>query len=437
MPRKAGSGKLLKEMEKYRWTIDVKNLPPKTEIAYKVIVRGFLLTIGYFQKDKDNTQVPDYFLQNRDIEADVNKWWMEFGIHKSPYARNLYSCTVRQFLKNQGRLSTGKEVILDDTFWETLRRKNRQRGRLTEEKAFSRKDLKAILSHGNLIDKIFFLIMASSGMRETEVDNLHISDIKLDERPMVTIRDSKLHTLRKAFISPECKYYIEQYLKPIKGGRSIREIHLDTIQKMITSKVDFGDRLIPTLYRKRWNKLLEKSGYDERDSVNHRVYRLYMLRKYFSTQCDQCGLSNLTIGTLTGHDLPSSGENATYNRPTEDKKWELYQKVLPQLTIFEDKVDISKFEKRLELQDTQMQAMKQMIDDNKEEVIDKVVHMLETLTETMKNPESKRVWAPREFKEQLEAPLTKLISSLNKESVPYTEVEMQKIVDEERKKREN
>jgi len=299
----------------------------------------------------------DYFNSGREYEQD----FIDFAHNirdKSPCTRAARLNAIKQFLEENDILLSRK--TLKKT---TMRIKNRARSLDVIPK---NEELKQILSHGTAKDRALFLMCASSGMRiQEEVLQLEIDDIpslksiengKQPEFPIkVYVRQeiSKNDIPRICFISQECWHELIEWMKE-------RTDYLEqAVRKSPYKKNPDDKRIFPHNYvtaSKCWNRLLRKSGFDEKDKTTgwYRMH-IYTLRKFFETRMSVAGVPEAMYQQLEGHE---GYLNGVYKRYTEQELAETYLKGEKNLLIFETSSD-----ERINHLDEQL---KEVTQDNKE-----------------------------------------------------------------------
>jgi len=206
--------------------------------------------------------------------------------------------------------------------------------------------LKEILQHGGIKARALFLMLSSSGMRIGEALQLLPDDIDMSKIPTkINIRaeTTKTGNSRTTFIPEEATEALVAWLKG-------REQYIENAVK----KTNFKNKKSPdnpyvfpfnyNVARIIWNNLLEKAGYNERDSrTNRRKMHIHTLRKYFRTRM------SLTIPTDVVETLMGHGEYLTqvYRNYSEQKLEEMYIKAEQQIVVFKTPLDTTGIEKRL------------------------------------------------------------------------------------------
>ena len=117
------------------------------------------------------------------------------------------------------------------------------------------KDLKEILSYGNVSHKALFLTMATSGIRPGEAISITFNDVYLDENPariQVPFASTRTKESRTTFISSEAKHWLTQWLK-------IRTKYIKSKRNKVPSDDErifpFTNTTMPFI-SKKWQRLI-------------------------------------------------------------------------------------------------------------------------------------------------------------------------------------
>jgi len=355
------------------------------EIESSVVISSFL-TMGnfrqktcwtykshlkkYFEYLKIN---PDqYFISERDYGKDVVLYLVKIK-DKSPNYRRGVMQVIRLLLEEN-------DVELPNKFWRRIKRYGGKRS-ITDSRIPTPADLKQILQHGELKARALFLTLSSSGMRIGETVELKISDIDLDNEPariFVPAHITKTDTARVCFISNEARDVLKEWLyKKTEliddNGNKHEMTPRDYFLKISiarcnipTKKTIDDDRIFPftsQLARKVWNRLLQKSGFDEIDKRSgfHKIH-VHCLRKYFRTYSK---MRFDVVEQLMGHEGNMQGQ---YRIIPEDELAKEYLESMNNLMVFETHTvidnteDVDVLKKQIVDMKSTMKEMKQLID---------------------------------------------------------------------------
>ena len=227
--------------------------------------------------------------------------------------------------------------------------------RVEEDRRPTKKELRTILEHGNLTDRMVTTFLSSSGVREGTFVRLKIGNVDFGTYKDVAIVNvpseiSKGHVRYVTFLTPEAKRTLQQYLEVRRRmGEQVADESplIGRNVKNKEGKIEFKT-ITPRAVRKRWQTLLEKTGKAERPRKWHTLH-LHTLRKFFRTNLENAGVSASFRERLMGH----KGEylDASYFRPQIEELLNNYMKAIPNLTIMEqvDETQMLKRQARMQL----------------------------------------------------------------------------------------
>jgi integrase len=307
----------------------------------KGTIQGYRQFLNYYFKviGKDPKT---YFTRKQDYETDIKKYW-KYIIEKSGHAPNhsiVALSVVKLFHENHG-------IIYPRTFWKKLRNTKKLYNRaLTQDRIPKNYELKQILSHANSLERAFFLMQCSSGLRMNELLKLEFDDIDLEhEPPMITLPGeiTKNNLSRTTFISYEAKEYFNEYLKVRK-----EYLRIAVLKSTIKKKSMQDPRLFPyhsSVMTRKWQRLLRYSKFDKKDKTTGiRIYHDHVLRKFFETRMDLCSVPAGIVQSMQGHIGYLDG---SYKRYEIDDLAGWYLKAMPSLTIFSSIPDLTEHDERL------------------------------------------------------------------------------------------
>jgi integrase len=306
-----------------------------TKYSYKSHLKSFFLFL--------NIDPATYFETKRDYQEDVKQYWkylMTAERNGRPYAPKSIppkmSC-IKVFLEEH-------DIVFNPRFWRKLSKRGKGNEPIREDRIPKIDELKAILSHARIHEKAFFMVMLSSGARETELCNITLDDINLDSTPNeIKIRGliAKNKKTRITFITNEARDALMQWLKVrndyIKQNAlrfKALKSHLEQLHKK-EIVIDNENRVFPffsTRMRKRWNILLEKTGLNEKDkATDSYILHCYTLRKFFNTRLKEAVPEHI-VEKLMGH---SGYLNGAYDRYTNEDLAKYYMQGWHMLNVFE------------------------------------------------------------------------------------------------------
>jgi len=292
----------------------------------------------FFRSIKQN---PDfYFKHKRNYANDVHEYWDELMNNNTPALniRNALS-VVKQFLEEN-------DVIVSKRVWKNLRNRTKGTLPLTQDRIPTTQDLKKILSYATAKERAIFLLSSSSGMRIKEILFLKQSDIDFNTNT-VYIKGiyTKSGNPRVSFFTDETKDALNSWLK-------IRDEYLDKAYRKTRNKYKDGkkifdvskknDRFFPFTYsptRRAWINLIEKAGYNQKDSVTGLyIYHIHCLRKFMKTRLLSIGIEESKINIIIGH---QNYLGNSYVRFTEEELRKAYLRGIKELLVFETQPDLT------------------------------------------------------------------------------------------------
>jgi len=303
-----------------------------------------------------------YFDANRSYERDVKRYWQYLMTKYAPKSIPVKLSIVRNFLETY-------EVEFKSKFWKQMAKRGIGTDTVRVDEIPTLEQMRQLMTLADVKDRAFFLCMASSGMRESELIQLRKEHFDFKHTPTkVSIPGTmtKNRTGRITYISPEATNALQAWMRirthyiteNAKRFVALRKYLEDEFQKPVCSAEDDG-RVFPyseSRVRERWNKLLEKAGdgFTEKDPVTG-AYKLhlYVLRKYFNTRLLKV-IPKHVVEKLMGHDGYLDG---SYDRTTEQEMAEWYTKGESALYILmapENQEDVEKVQNQMEVLQAQV-----------------------------------------------------------------------------------
>lgn len=219
------------------------------------------------------------------------------------------------------------------------------------DRAPTREELRRILNHASLRDRVAVAILASSGLRVGTLLSLTWGDVCLDypdvARISVTSRIGRKFSRRvgngsggrfyATFITPEAKRLLLEY-------RRYRESNGEEIRPGSPLIEYNGKSITLSAFEHKWAALLAKAGLAERAQRWHKLH-LHTLRKFFRSNC--IGVDPSYREFWMGHRGGYLDES--YFRADEGKHLEEYRKVIGNLSIMNSSRNLSREEVRAEV----------------------------------------------------------------------------------------
>ncbi len=342
-----------------------------TSLTYRSILKKYFRIL--------NVKEPDsYFDKKREYKKDVEKFASSMKNEDIPAKTfRLYLACVKKFLQRH-------EVEFRKLFWEDVyAMKTGSKGAhpVIDDKIPSNTELKKILSHGDILEKSLFTVLASSGMRIGELCKIKVEDVDFKFRPVkieLLAKYTKSGRRRTVFISDEAAHFTHEWLK-IKQkwlNDAVKKLNVPHYTKSANDNRVFP--MEPGVVRMKWRRLLRDAGFTEKDKTVRERYRLHphCLRKFFRIKLpDKIGV-DLTEG-LMGH---GSGLTMTYRRYGDNKKkmGSSYLRGMPEVTIFEtESTEVSGIKEQLKEKDKQIQDLRNQMEEMRAQIVEMRLEKLE------------------------------------------------------------
>ena len=261
------------------------------------------------------------------VADEVNRWLDELNSRNlAPGTQKIYFQAVKKFVE--------VTVPENNVNWKTVDLP-RIWG-VEEDRIPTKQELRNILNHGNLKDRVIVLLAISSGLRIGTLADLKVEDLEFDTYEDVALIKVQAEMAKErvkyvTFTTPEAKKVLKQYL----DSRRRKERELPPGSTVFNC----GVRAIGM----RWIRLLKKAGKTEKGRTFYKLH-FHTLRKFFRTNLELAGVSRSFRERLLGH----KGEylDTAYFKPQIQALLNEYRKAIPQLTILEPIGEYEEIRKR-------------------------------------------------------------------------------------------
>lgn len=324
------------------------NFQAKSTITvYKSQLTKFFNTI--------NANADNYFTKqktDKDYENDLRIFWRSLNGSPPLTIRNAVSAVKSFYLHN--------DIELKTKFWKEISKRTKGNRATMIDIVPTNIQLKEILTYADVLSRSLFLVLSSSGMRIGEVCQITVNDVNLDLNPAkITLQGdyTKTGNSRIVFISNEAKTALEHWLK------NIRQDYLNKIAKHAKERFTHyeistdDNRVYPfntAAARVRWNDLIKKSGYDEKDPKTKRFkMHIHCLRKYYRSRMS-LEIPVDVVEALMGHE---GYLTEVYRRYSQEQLAEMYVKGMSTIAVFESQPDLNGVHKELKLKEKQIQDL--------------------------------------------------------------------------------
>jgi integrase len=229
--------------------------------------------------------------------------------------------------------------------WKKLNKFKSKYYSVTEDRPYTREQIKTLVDAAPLRDKCMILLMSSAGLRRGALSYLRIRDLqKIDKYQLYKINVYKKEQEHyTTFCTPECARLIDKYLEwrqhlgeLLKPNSPLFRARFDTI-----TQINIPKPLAVHSVSFIIHELLDNTGLRPPSEINTRteLMQTHGFRKFFKTTCINSGMNPLYSEYLMGH---RSGLTKSYFKPTDiellegNDKTKGYMAAINDLTINEE-----------------------------------------------------------------------------------------------------
>ncbi len=281
--------------------------------------------------------------------------------------------------------------------WKQITRLKGKFRRVVDDELYTDEEIKLLLEHADLTEKVAVLTLLTSGMRVGALAGLRYKDIK-----PVIFRDFKfyrfvpygddLNERYVTFCTPECASMIDIYLKHRKEKENETLTDDSPFIKHKTNSV-YGVKMKGFYSSKGLQKMLERLRYDaniesktavesgkhtESGRIRKRTMRAHVFRKIFNTRCVESNVNHTVKESLMGHKA-GLGMDVSYFRGSNIKELAEYWKVVESLTISRE----NKLSKRLQDKDKILEIRLKEREDEIQDLSARIERLSETREQEM------------------------------------------------------
>jgi len=240
-----------------------------------------------------------------------------------------------------------------------------------KDRGYTHQEIQKILEYSDQRLKTAFLVLASTGIRIGALQSIRIGDLeKIDDLyKIIVYRGDKEEYI--TFTTPECAKEIDSYLdfRERRGEKITQDSYLLVRKFSLKTKVKGK----PFKGRALWAILedcISNSGLREIDHVNpfkrKQIPIFHGFRKFCTKQLVDSKLNPEIREMLLGHKI---GLASCYYRPTEQEMLNEYLKAVNLLTINEENRLKLKLEQKIQIEKSQIEALKSDFEKFKNEVL--------------------------------------------------------------------
>jgi integrase len=230
---------------------------------------------------------------------------------------NLSPATISSYIVPISHFYQMNDVTIN---WKKLNKFKAKYYSVTEDKPYTREQIKTLLDAASLRDKCIILLMSSAGLRRGAIQYLRLRDItKVKKYCLYRINVYKKEQEHyTTFCTPECARLIDQYLEwrqhlgeQLKPNSPLFRARFDTITQLNVPKPLTVHSISFIIHA-----LLDNTGVRPPSETNARteLMQTHGFRKFFKTTCINAGMNPLYSEYLMGH---RSGLTKSYFKPTD------------------------------------------------------------------------------------------------------------------------
>ena len=283
------------------------------------------------------------------LERSLNDWLdMLDKEGVSPRTQKLYFYSVKKFA----------DVNLPDEPFNWKKVELPRSWGVEEDRVPTKDELRILMDHGNLLDRVIIALMSSSGIRENTLVNLTLGDLDLESHQDVGVIRVKPEATKErvsylTFISPEARELLKRSLDlrsrqgepmkpeaPLFAKYEVKEVDKKTRkppeegwwvakQKGDSVILKKAIKISEAALRSRWRRLLKSADLAEKKRRFHSL-RLHTLRKYFRTRMEAANIPTGFIERMMGH-KPYSDQS--YLKPTQEELLSKYRSAVQDLSV--------------------------------------------------------------------------------------------------------
>lgn len=240
-----------------------------------------------------------------------------------------------------------------------------------KDRGYTHEEIQKILEFSDQRLKTAFLVLASTGIRVGALQSIRIGDLeKIDNLYKIIVYSGDKEEYL-TFTTPECAKEVDSYLE----FRERRGEHITQDSYLLVRKFSLKTKVkgIPFKGRALWAILedcISNSGLREIDHESpfkrKQIPIFHGFRKFFTKQLVESKLNPEIREMLLGHKI---GLASCYYKPTEQEMLVEYYKAVNLLTINEENRLKLKLEQKIQIEKSQIEALKADFEKFKNEVL--------------------------------------------------------------------
>jgi integrase len=284
------------------------------------------------------------------------------------------------------------KVVLN---WKNLARYKGKFTRKVDDRLYTKDELKALLEHSDLRERVIVLTLLTTGMRVGALADITLGNMQyLEEYKLYkfTVYADDLNWRYVTFCTPECTFLINLYLSHRKkyGNEQLTKKSPLLVQKINASNfIKIGpmtSHLIQqTMTRLQYRSMvIEKETADtatQRGRIRKEFMRCHALRKKFNSICIENNMNFVIKEMLMGH-KKNLGLDVNYFRPQQNQLLNEYLKVVDDLIVDESHRLQKQVQELKEQDDYQKYVIDKKIKEKDEEIV-KMRQAMRTVLDTV------------------------------------------------------
>lgn len=290
--------------------------------------------------------IADYLLYIRN-----EKKWSGSGV-------NIAYSAIKRFYK-------ANRITINWDYLEQYKGKNP--GKVVEDRLYETAEIKQLMDHADLRERVVILTLLSSGMRVGGLAGIRLKDIEYLEKYQIykfKVYSDELKDKYITYCSPEAATTIRKYLDSrekegdnlkssspliysklarfdLKNGQVIvtknqfdQPIESKSVQQIV-SRLQHKSHVLSSLEQKQHQQQESTTEEEVKKKKRYQVMHYHSFRKMFNTICIKNNVNHSIKEKLMGH---KKNQELDYNyfRPSEQQLLEEYLKVIDDLTVNEE-----------------------------------------------------------------------------------------------------
>jgi len=293
--------------------------------------------------------------------------------------KEIVGATLKNFLKPLKLFCEMSDIPVP---WKKITRGLPKVKRYADDRAPTFEEIKKICDYPDRRMKALIFTMSSCGIRIGAWDYLrwtHIIPIEKNGKIIAAKINVYAGTEEEyfSFITPESYYELEKWINFRRGSGEIIDEDTWIMVQLWNTKSEYVPnnnkiksigikQLVARGLRTQGVRIKKKKKTDNAYGTRYEFQTNHGFRKWFKTRCELAGMKSINIEKLMGHSI---GISDSYYRATEAELLEDYLKAVDYLTINDENRLKLKLEQRVQIEKSQLEALKADFERFKNEVL--------------------------------------------------------------------